>query len=260
MTPQRLGPFAASPRSRKGFEAVFGVMLFIFAWEIIGRTEALTTSFPPLSDVMSVLIDPISGPRLWRALGTTMRAGLLGCAIGFGTAFLAVTAVRLVPWARRPAERFAVLVEAVPVIALGPLLMALLPREVLPTALAATAAYFAAFVAIGTGLWSRHPEHSDVFTAMGATRMTILTRLDLPATVPWIFAALQLSFPAALLGAVIGEWFGASSGIGPLLINSMQNYDIPVLWAAGVLTAVPTSIVYGAAGLFQGLSLRRFAL
>lgn len=260
MTARDLGQVGASTQSRKVIETAVGVVLFGAAWEIVGRTEVLTTSWPPLSDVVAALVDADRAPRLWRALGTTMGAGFAGGAVGTGVAILAALVSRLLPRTRGPAERFAALVEAVPVVALGPLLLVLLPRETLPTALAATAAYFAAFVVVCTGLWARRPGQTELFAVLGARRAMVLARLDMPAAVPSFFSALQLAIPAALLGAVIGEWFGASSGIGPLLINSMQNYDIPTLWAAGTLTAIPASLVYGVASVLHRLSLRRFAL
>ena len=127
-------------------------------------------------------------------------------------------------------------------------------------ALAATAAYFAAFVVICSALWTRRAAQEDLFAVLGARRIAVLAQLEAPAALPAVFAALQLAIPAALLGAVIGEWFGSARGIGPLLINSMQNYDIPLLWAAGVLTAVPASIVYGGAASLARRSAARFGL
>ena len=260
MTVQDLGPVGTATRSRKTIEIVIGVLLFASAWEIIGRTGVLSTSWPPLTDVLWVIVDPARAPRLWGALGVTVQEGLLGGVIGISAAVATAVLSRLMPVTRRPAERFAVLVEAVPVVALGPLLMVLLPRAVVPAALAATAAYFAAFVVICSALWTRRAAQEDLFAVLGARRIAVLAQLEAPAALPAVFAALQLAIPAALLGAVIGEWFGSARGIGPLLINSMQNYEIPLLWAAGVLTAVPASIVYGGAASLARRSAARFGL
>lgn len=260
MTVQDLGPVGTATRSRKTIEIVIGVLLFASAWEIIGRTGVLSTSWPPLTDVLWVIVDPARAPRLWGALGVTVQEGLLGGVIGISAAVATAVLSRLMPVTRRPAERFAALVVAVPVVALGPLLMVLLPRAVVPAALAATAAYFDAFVVICSALWTRRAAQEDLFAVLGARRIAVLAQLEAPAALPAVFAALQLAIPAALLGAVIGEWTGSARGIGPLLINSMQNYDIPLLWAAGVLTAVPASIVYGGAASLARRSAARFGL
>lgn len=260
MSTEGLGPRAVSTRRRRVVETMIGVILFASAWEIIGRTEALTTAWPPLTEVVATIVDTGQAPRLWRALGVSLGEGSLGALFGVGAALLSALLARVVPLLRRPAERLAVLVEAIPVVALGPLLLVLIPRDNVPVALGASAAYFAAFVVIGASLWRRLPAQRELFAVLGANRIAVLLRLDLPAAIPAILTAVQLSFPAALLGAVIGEWFGSTSGIGPLLINAMQNYDVRMLWAAGVLTALPAGILFGVAGFLSRAATRRFGL
>ncbi|HIE62618.1 MAG TPA: hypothetical protein EYQ02_13650 [Microbacterium sp.] len=178
MTVQDLGPVGTATRSRKTIEIVIGVLLFASAWEIIGRTGVLSTSWPPLTDVLWVIVDPARAPRLWGALGVTVQEGLLGGVIGISAAVATAVLSRLMPVTRRPAERFAVLVEAVPVVALGPLLMVLLPRAVVPAALAATAAYFAAFVVICSALWTRRAAQEDLFAVLGARRIAVLAQRE----------------------------------------------------------------------------------
>src|SRR6266404_183084 len=71
-------------------------------------------------------------------------------------------------------------------------------------------------------------------------------------------SVLRLAWPAALIGAIIGEWFGAPRGIGILIINAMQNFQIVLLWSA-VLLAVGTSlVVYGLLTLLERAAYARF--
>ena len=69
--------------------------------------------------------------------------------------------------------------------------------------------------------------------------------LQLPASLPGLADGLRLAAPAALLGAVIGEWFGAPRGLGVLIVSAMQNYQITLLWSAALLTALSSTIAFG---------------
>jgi len=64
--------------------------------------------------------------------------------------------------------------------------------------------------------------------------------------------------PAALIGVIIGEWFGSPRGLGVLVINAMQNFQIPLLWSAVVLAVVSSLTLYGIFGLLQRAAQERF--
>lgn len=241
-------------------QGALGFAAFLVLWEVIGRTEAITSSWPPVSAVIGELVDPDKTERWMRVVVSTLTSAGLGAVIGITAAAVLALATALLPGTRRAAERLGVLCEAVPVIALGPLFISILPRETVPVALAAVAAYFSAFIAFCHGLFRQRREQTDLFQALGAGPVTVLMRLRVPASLPSAATGLQLALPAALLGAIVGEWFGAPSGIGPVLISSMQNYDVPTLWAAGVLAALPAGACYLLAGWLQRRSTQRFEL
>jgi ABC-type nitrate/sulfonate/bicarbonate transport system permease component len=97
-----------------------------------------------------------------------------------------------------------------------------------------------------------------VFAVLGAGRSTTLLRLLLPAGLPLIVDGLTLAAPAAVLGAVIGEWFGARRGVGVLLVSAMQNVQIPLLWAAALAAAALSLLAYLLLVGLRGLVNRRF--
>lgn len=248
------------PLSSAVLQGGLGFLAFLALWEVIGRAEVFTAAWPPVSDVVRELVDPAKTDRWLRTVGSTVSSASLGAAIGIAAAAVLAVAAALLPATRRAAERLGVLCEAIPVIALGPLFISILPREVVPVALAAVAAYFSAFIPFCHGLFRQRAEQTDLFEALGAGRVAVLWRLRMPASLPAAATGLQLALPAAVLGAIIGEWFGAPTGIGPLLISSMQNYDIPTLWAAGVLAAIPAGASYVVAGRLQRVATRRYEL
>ena len=48
-----------------------------------------------------------------------------------------------------------------------------------------------------------------------------------------------------MIGAIVGEWFGAPSGLGVVVLNSMQNFQVPLLWATVIVIAAMTLVGYG---------------
>lgn len=244
---------SSSPHTRQRQIAanLVGAALFVGAWELVGRAGWLGAGWLPLSHVVANLLDPDE----WSVYGDALRATLGRAAMGYGlgsaaataTAFLGLLIPRLAPELRR----VAVLVHAIPVIALAPLLTIALPsRWLAPVIVSALAVYFNGFVVVGAGLASARRAHDDLFTAFGAGRRVRLTRLELPVAIPAVADALRLGAPAAVLGAVIGEWFGSENGIGVLLVAGMQNLDYETLWSAALLTAVVSSAAFF---LFTGI-------
>ena len=64
-----------------------------------------------------------------------------------------------------------------------------------------------------------------------------LVYLDLPIALPSLAGGLKASISASLLGAILGEWFGAPQGLGLVILNSMQNFQARLMWAAVVVAA-----------------------
>jgi sulfonate transport system permease protein len=237
---------------------VAGALILLSAWEVAGRTGALGSSWPPLTTVLEVYGDPAARDLLARALATTVGEAALGYAIGVGLAVVAGSAGILVPRMRGLIESAAAGLNSIPWILLGPLLVLVVPRWVGPVAIAALAVFFSVFVAVSTGLSAASGVHQDLLSSLGATRLVRFRRLQLPAATPELVDGLRLAAPAALVGAIFGEWFGADSGLGLLLITSMQNFRIDLLWATALLGVAASLIAYGGFSLARWAAWRRF--
>jgi len=235
-----------------------GLAGFAALWQVLAQAQLLGPSWPPLSTIMATLLDPGRATLFRRAIATTASEAARGYVIGVVVALgLGLVAV-LLPGTRRGLDRLAALLNAVPVIALGPVLIATMPRERVPVALAALAVFFTTFVATTAGFAAAQPSHHDVFSVLGAIRRRRFRLLQVPASLPMICTGLKLGAPAAILGAILGEWFGADKGIGPILVSSMQNYQIPLLWAVALLAAGVAMVAYGLFAMLELGAARRF--
>ena len=131
---------------------LLGCLLLLGAWELLGRSGALGKTFPPLSQVLSVYADGPKRALLLRSAAATIGSAAIGYAAGACAGAAVAVLAHLVPILRGGLDRMAVLVNALPVIALGPILIITAGREDTPAALAAVPVFFLLYISTGLGL------------------------------------------------------------------------------------------------------------
>jgi ABC-type nitrate/sulfonate/bicarbonate transport system permease component len=238
--------------------AFAGLGLFLGAWQMIGHYRLAGLTWPPLSEVAELLADPLRWPLFGRALSASIYAMMVGYGAGLALGVGAAIATLLLPGARPGTDRLAAVINSIPSIALGPVFIVFLSRESTPAAIAAAHVAFILYVSTSSGLAAASPGHHDLLSALGASRWQRLWHLDLPASLPALATGLKLAVPAALIGTVIGEWFGAPRGLGVLIVNAMQNFQIPLLWSVVVLIAATSLSLYAALTLVERACYARF--
>lgn len=241
------------------FYRLLGAIAFLTLWELAGRWNWLGPSFPPLSTILSVF-ESTSGRRLFvRAVGATAYASAAAFMIGATLALLLALFSSVRPASRRGLDTLASAVYAVPIISFGPVLILLAGPAHTAIVLGALSAYFPIYVALTSALRFAPEVHDDLAGSLGASRWTTFIKLKLPHSVPAFIDGLRLGAPAAVLGVILGEWFGASRGLGVVIISSLQNIRIAQLWAAASLSILITLGAYIVLTILYNQAFRRFA-
>lgn len=236
-----------------------GAILMCSLWEVFGRTHFFGPTFPPLSEVMGVLFSERRHRLFSDAIAATARSAGLGLVIGGGIG-IAIAAMRQIVQHTRPGlDRLAAAIHATPQIGIAPVMVIILGREHAPIAVASIAAFFPAYAAATRAFNVAATSHQDLFTALGSNRVDRLFRLELLAAFPGLADALRLAAPGAVLGSVLGEWFGAPRGVGLIILSSSQNYDISLLWASAVLATLMSMVGFAFFSLLQKAAVSRFA-
>jgi ABC-type nitrate/sulfonate/bicarbonate transport system permease component len=246
-----------SARTSRILLGILGVVILLAAWQVIGATGIAGHALPPLTDVVATFVERF--PLLMRATGATAARAAVGGAIGFvlGLVLAAVTAW----WPRsgRTVVRSAVIVNAIPIVAIGPVLMSLEARPYIPEIFAALSVLFSTVVTASDGMRAAAASSRDVFQVFRASRTTRFLHLDLPSALPLLADALRLAIPAAVLGALLGEWFGAERGLGVVMVSSMRNIQYAQLWAAALIAVLISLLAYALATGLEKAASARFA-
>jgi ABC-type nitrate/sulfonate/bicarbonate transport system permease component len=247
-----------SGAARRAAAGLLGLALTFGAWELLGRLQLLGAFFPPFSRIVAYLIAPehraLLSAAVTQSAGEAFAGYLLGSVAGFALAAFAL----LFPPSAPGLEQLAAIVNGIPVIAVGSVCAVVFPPDVNPVIVAALAVFFMMFVASSAGLSAASAAYRELFAVLGATKATTFWRLRFPSAVPALVDGLRLSAPVAVVGAIIGEWFASERGLGPLLLNAMQNYQIALLWSAAVLGALVSGVAYVALSLAQRFAAERF--
>jgi NitT/TauT family transport system permease protein len=236
-----------------------GILLVLAAWQVVAATQVFGTTISPPTAVADVFGDAGERSLLLHAGLTTGLEALTGFGEGLAVAVAAGLLVLAVPPLRRGVDQLATIESAIPFVALAPILLALVDRPGIPAAMAACTAFFPLYMAIVAGLHALPPAVADVCTVFGSSRRQALVRAVVPAGIPVIATGLKVAMPLAVVGAVIGEWFGTSGGIGPVMLVAMRGYHMPTMWAAATVTVLAALVLFGAAALLERLAVARFA-
>ncbi len=224
-------------------------------WEGLTHLARLSTLLLPTPEaVVAALRAGLATGTLLSAARTTLGESLAGFALGAAVGLPAGYAVARSRWTGWALQPYLAASQALPAVALAPLLVVWLGYGLLPIAvLGALIVFFPTTIATTLGLRSIDREVLDAARVDGAHRWTLLWHVELPLALPAILAGLRTSLTLSITGAVVGEFvLGTSSlGLGSLLTISLSQLNTPLIFAILVLLAALAAALYGAARLIE---------
>jgi len=139
----------------------------------------------------------------------------------------------------------ALMLNAIPIVAKAPVLVLMMGNGVEPKiAIAALVCFFPSLVNMVRGLDAANPQAVELLRVLSASKTEVFFKLRLYSSLPYLFSALRISASLAVIGAVVGEWIGATQGIGALIIQATYNFDSALLYSAIVMSALLTGAFY----------------
>jgi sulfonate transport system permease protein len=227
-------------------DGVVGVIAVLATWQLLAMTVlAASRVVPAPTDVASQLwLDRHFYPPNVTA---TLRVALIGYVWGNLIAILLGVLCDLAPAVEGPVLRLAIACFNIPLVAIAPILIVVLPDDGPKIALAALSVFFTTLIATGLGLRSADATSLDVVRASGGGAWTSLRKVKLWAALPAILGGLRVAAPAALLGAIIGEYLGAQRGLGAAMIQAQSSFAVARTWGIALVVAALAGSLYLAA-------------
>lgn len=223
------------------------LVIALAIWEGVVRFTPTSVLIAGPSDVLRHLSE--NGALLWRAALETAGNAALGFLFGNLAALVLACAIILIPRAERLISLMALVLFSLPLIATGPILRVLFgPGDGPQITLGALAVYYTTFLALLVGLRAVSQSWLDLMTIYGRNSWTALAKVRFRASLPYLFVGLQISAPAAFLGAMIGEFTGADRGLGVLTLRAMRGLQIDATWTLALLSAAIAMAAYGVLG------------
>nr|WP_276611081.1 ABC transporter permease subunit [Kineococcus siccus] len=153
--------------------------------------------------------------------------------------------VLLVPAFDGLASQLAVISYCMPLTAIGPIVLVVFGGRTPTVFLAAISCIFTTLIGALLGLRAADPVALDLVRGFGGGRVQQVVRVQLVAALPSLVAALRIAAPAAMLGAVVGEYLGGvDSGLGVVLTVAQQQNDVPRTWALAVVCGLVAALAY----------------
>jgi NitT/TauT family transport system permease protein len=218
----------------------FALRLLLIA-AVLAAWEAIVVAFaipqfilPAPSNVLLALYRGFASALYIDHIWITITETLLGFVLGTTLAFVLGTVIAL----SRPVEYFlypfVVMFQAMPKVALAPLIIVWFGLGLTSKVVnAALVAFFPLMVNTIVGLRSAEEDKVNLMKSLAASRTQIFWMLQLPNAMPYIFAGLEIAMIFALIGAIVAEFVGAQAGLG-MLIQSM-NFTMDVAGQFSVL-------------------------
>lgn len=217
---------------------------FILIWEgIVLLTDVEHFLLPTPEAVGTVFIT--RGSLLLHHAIITFAEILLG--LGIGSACGMLTALALSGWTRAGPWVFPLLVisQAIPVFAIAPLLVLWFGFGMASKiAMSVLIIYFPVTAALYDGLRRTSAGWLDLAQIMGGSKWLILRHLRFPAALPALASGLRIATAVAPIGAIIGEWVGASSGLGYLMLQANARLQTDLMFAALIILSLFAVTLY----------------
>lgn len=235
------------------FMRVFILCSFFVLWEILARTgviDSFLSSSP--SRIFKTLKSLLVSGELWIHVGTTVYETV----IGFLIATVLGTAIALALWwsenFRRIAEPYIIVLNSLPKIALGPIIIVWFGSGVKSIVfMTVIITIIVTIITMQNGFLAADKGKTMLLESMGASKFTIMRKLVLPQSIPTFISCLKINVGMAWIGSIMGEYLTSRQGIGYLIVYGGQVFKLDLVMASTVILCILAGVMYALVALLE---------
>ena len=239
------------PRPPKSVLRIILVVAMLAVWELVVRLLSVPAFVLPAPSSVAVALWRGTASMLYvEHLYVTVAETLLGFVVGSVLALALGTVIALSRRVEYFVYPFVVMFQAMPKVALAPLIIVWFGLGLASKiAQAAFTAFFPLMVNTIAGLRSADEDRVALMRSLDASEMQIFTMLRVPSAMPFIMAGFEIAMVLSLIGAIVAEFVGAQRGLGMLIMSMTFNMDVAgqfsVLLVLSVLGLLLNAIIVG---------------
>ncbi|MEK4009233.1 ABC transporter permease [Paenibacillus sp. FSL H3-0333] len=228
-------------------------LLIVLCWELFTRigwmdsyywsspVRIMSTTWTQMTE--GTLLEDIaytSSSTILGFIGGTLIGSLLGLSFWWSRKFAGIS------------EPFLILLNAMPKLALAPVLVILLGIGFFSkVALAFAMTVVVAALSAHSGVQSVDKDMEKLMYSLGAKRHQVFTKVVIPWAMPWMISSLRINIALSLAGAIVGEFIASSHGIGRMVIYAGTILDINLVWVGVVVLSALSMVMYAGVVLLE---------
>jgi NitT/TauT family transport system permease protein len=234
------------------------LILSLLAWDSLVRWQNYASFIlPSPGRVWARFLDMVRDGTLAIHAWVTLTEILLGLVLGLIAATVIGYFLAKSPLLERILSPYIVASQAVPIVAVAPLLVIWFGFGGLSKVLAcALTVFFPMLVTTIVGIRSVEPDLRALMRSVQASRWQTFVKLEVPASLPILFGGLKVAVTLAVIGAVVGEFVGADRGLGFLVNLARGILDTPMLFVALFTLVIIALALYSGVALLEYVVLR----
>ncbi|MTI96355.1 MAG: ABC transporter permease [Firmicutes bacterium] len=234
------------------------LICFLLIWEgaaRIGLINPFITSQP--SRIVTTLVNLYNEGQLFYHTGVTIFETVVGFTLG--TIFGTVIAI-ILWWSdflAKVLDPYLVVLNSLPKIALGPILIVWIGSGMSAIiAMALLVSLIVTILGVYTGFAQVDPERIKLVKTFGASKLQILQKVILPASVPTIISALKINVGLSWVGVIVGEFLVSKAGLGYLIVYGGQVFRLNLVMTSVIILSIAAAIMYQAVVLLEKLFIK----
>lgn len=230
-------------------------LALLIIWQLYVQLGNLNPLILPAP--LRILSATISHTAVFRAhIGTTINETIVGLLVALACGVLTAAIIDLSPALRRALYPLLVASQAIPILAIAPLMIfwfgyGLLPKVVVVTLVC----FFPITVSMADGLSSTDPELIKLYRTFGAGELAIFWRVRLPHALPSFFSGLKIAATYSVIGAIFGEYVGAIYGLGVLLQTELRSFRTDLLFGVVFITILLSVALFALVSIIERVAL-----
>jgi NitT/TauT family transport system permease protein len=244
---------SAYKRVQNILPAIFSIVFALLAWQLtVQLTQLPRFILPAPLDVWSRFLKALADGSLIYHTGITLAEILLGLLVGVTFATMMGYALAKSRSLEKILSPYLVASQAIPVVAIAPLLVIWLGDGILSkVVICALIVFFPVLVNTVIGVRAVPAALYDLMNSIRATRLQILLKLEIPASLPIMLGGLRIGATLSVIGAIVGELVDAQQGLGFLLQLGDFQYDTSMVFVAVFMLIALALSMYGVVTLLE---------